>query len=367
MSSLLVRQAHEGDNEQLLKLSRDCPVLGPISFYQEREPRFFTLNELQGESYQVYVVESEDEIVGSISCALRWTYLNNQEFPTWYLGDLKIAPRMRGKGVLREFVTQASRLFWEKGKKADLGMSLIVKTNPASRVLTGVRPYMPHFVPLGTIRNYAIHLLFPKKGEDHYQVTRATGEDTEAMTDLLKRAYIQKQFSPVIESAGFWKRVEQTPGLGLHDFYLAKYQGRILGLVAIWDQQSFKKVKILSFSPSVRLYRSLYNLFARVLGFQPIPPPRSFLPYFYLTHLAIAGDDPAVFRALINRIHNDHLHSPYAFFTMGLPAGSPLENAMRGFFYHTFDSLAFAVMPRGSTWQKFDFHRRPLYIDTALT
>ncbi len=100
MASLLVRPAHEGDNQQLLKLTRDCPLLGPISFYQEREPRFFTLNELQGESYQVYVVESQGEIVGSVSCVLRWTYLNGQEVPTWYVGDLKIAPRMRGKGIL---------------------------------------------------------------------------------------------------------------------------------------------------------------------------------------------------------------------------------------------------------------------------
>ncbi len=367
MASLLVRPAHEGDNQQLLKLTRDCPLLGPISFYQEREPRFFTLNELQGESYQVYVVESQGEIVGSVSCVLRWTYLNGQEVPTWYVGDLKIAPRMRGKGILKEFVTQASRLLWEKGTRADLGLSLIVKTNPASRVLTGVRPYMPHFVPLGTIRNYAIHLLFPKKIKDRYQITRATGEDIEAMTTFLKRVYVQKQFAPAIESTGFLKKVEQIPGLGLNQFYLAKQEGRLLGLVGVWDQQSFKKIKILSFSPKVRLSRAFYNLLTRPLGARSLPLPGSFLPYFYLTHLAIEEDDPAVLRALLNRIHNDHLRSPYLFFTGGLLEGSPLENALNGFFYHTFDTLAFALMPRGSRWKQVDFHRLPLHIDTALT
>jgi hypothetical protein len=105
----------------------------------------------------------------------------------------------------------------------------------------------------------------------------------------------------------------------------------------------------------------------RPLGARPIPPPGSFLPYFYLTHLAIEGDDPIVLRALLNRIHNDHLRSPYLFFTVGLLEGSPLENALRGFFYHTFEALAFAVMPRGSRWKELDFHERPLYIDTSLT
>jgi hypothetical protein len=367
MSSLLVRPAHEGDNQQLLKLTRDCPLLGPISFYQEREPRFFTFNELQGESYEVYVVEFQGEIVGSVSCVLRWVYLNGQEVPVWYVGDLKIAPRMRGKGILREFITQVSRLLFEKGTGVDLGLSLIVKTNPASRALTGGRPYMPHFIPLGTVRNYAVHLLFSKRIKDDYQVTRATGEDIEAMTALLKSVYVQKQFAPAIEPAAFFKKVEQIPGLGLNQFCLAKQKGKILGLVGVWDQQSFKKIKILSFSPKIRLSRTFYNLLTRPLGARPIPPPGSFLPYFYLTHLAIEGDDPIVLRALLNRIHNDHLRSPYLFFTVGLLEGSPLENALRGFFYHTFEALAFAVMPRGSRWKELDFHERPLYIDTSLT
>lgn len=367
MASLLVRPAHEGDNAQLLQLTRDCPVLGPICFYQEREPRFFTLNEIQGESYQVFVVESEGEIVGSVSCVLKWVYLNGQEIPTWYIGDLKISPRMRGKGVLRHFIIQTSQLLWGNSTQTDLGLSLIVKTNPAVRVLTGVRPYMPHFIPLGTIRNYAIHLRFPKKIQDPYPITRATGQDIQAMTDLLKRVHSQKQFSPVIDPAGFLKKLKQTPGLDLSQFYLAKNRGRLLGLVAVWDQQAFKKIKILSYSPKVRLSRAFYNLWAWLYRFRPIPPPGSFLPYFYLTHLAIEGDDPAVLHALLNRIHNDHLRSAYLFFTVGLLSGSPLESAMRGFSYHTFDTLAFALMPRGSQWQKFEFHRLPLHIDTALT
>jgi len=367
MSSLQVRLAQDGDNQQLLQLTRDCPVLGPISFYQERDPRFFTLNELQGESYRVFVVESDNHIVGSVSCTLKWVYLNGLEVPIWYIGDLKIAPRMRGKGVLRSFVTQASRLLWETGAKVDLGLSLIVKTNPASRVLTGTRPYMPHFVPLGTIRNYAVHLLFPKKIDDRFQVTRATGQDIEAMTGLIRSAYAQKQFAPVIEPAGFLKKVEQTPGLGLHQFYLAKHQGRLLGLAAVWDQQVFKRIKILSFSPRVRLSRLFFNFFAKLFGFRPIPTPGSFLPYFYLTHVAIEGDDPAVLHALLSRIQNDHLKDSYLFFTVGLLQGSPLEQAMRGFFCHTFDTLAFALLPRGSRWEHVDFHRLPLHIDTALT
>lgn len=48
MSSLLVRQAQEGDNQQLLKLTRNCPVLGPISFYQKRESRFLPPMRSQG-------------------------------------------------------------------------------------------------------------------------------------------------------------------------------------------------------------------------------------------------------------------------------------------------------------------------------
>lgn len=367
VSFFVVRLAQEGDNEQLLRLTRECPVLGPICFYQERAPRFFTFNEIQGDSYRVYVVERGREIIGSVSCVLRWVYLNGLETPIWYVGDLKITPKMRGKGVLREFITQASKQLWERDPETELGFSLIVKTNPASRVLTATRPYLPHFMPLGTIRNYAVHLLFPKRERSCYEITHATGKDCEAITDLMQRVYVQKQFAPVIEPVDFWKKAEQTPGLGLRHFYVARKQGRLLGVAAVWDQQSFKKIKILSFSPRVGLSRIFYNLLTRILGSPPIPPPGSFLPYFYITHVAVDGDDPEVLRALLTRIHNEHLHSPYLFYTVGLPVGDPLENSMRGFYYHTFDALAFAIIPKTSHWQSFDFQHLPLFVDTALT
>ncbi len=367
MTPIQIRRAGEEDNAQLLQLTRDSPVQGRVSFYQERAPRFFALCEIQGESYRVYVAESDRRIVGSVSCALRWTYINGAECPTWYLGDLKIAPDMRGKGVLREFINRASESFWSEVPGADLGFSLIVKTNPASRVLPAGRAYMPRFVPLGTIRNYAVHLLSRKKGSSPYEIVRAAGEDAPAMAELMQKVFCRHQFAPVIDLPGFLKKVEQIPGLGLHNFYLAKQRGRIRGLVAAWDQQSFKKIKLLSFSPGLRISRSFYNFFTRIFAFRPMPEAGNYLPYFYLSHLAIVDEDPAVFRALMDRINNDHCYGAHLFFTFGLPAGSPLARSLHGYFYHTFDMLAFAIMPEGSRWQNKDLRQRPLYVDSAFT
>lgn len=367
MPSLEIRLAQETDNAALLRLTRDCPVEGPVSFCQERDPRFFTLNELQGDFFYIFVAEAAGRIIGSISLSRRRIYLDGRQVPAWYIGDLKIAPAWRGKGVLKQFITRTHRLLREKERGADLGLNLIAKSNPAVRILTGDRPYLPRFVPLGTVRNYAVHFLFRKKESAAFEVRRAGPQERDEIPRFLGRHYARRQFAPVVEPETFWEEVARTPGLGPGKFYVAKNNGKLAGVAAAWDQQAFKRIRVLALNPRVRLTRPFYNLAVRPLGLGPIPPPGSVLSYFHLSDLAVEGDDPEIFRALLVKIHNDYLGGPYLFFTVSLLPEGSLQKALRGFWCHTFDSLLFAVMPHDSPWHDYDFSRRPLYADTALT
>lgn len=98
-----VRLATEEDNEQLVTLTKLCPMEGRIAVCTERDPRFFTLNELQGHPYYLAVAQDHGgKIVGCASLALRNVYIDGKPTQCFYAGDLKIEPSARGTTVLRQ-------------------------------------------------------------------------------------------------------------------------------------------------------------------------------------------------------------------------------------------------------------------------
>lgn len=77
-----VREAHPDDNPALLALAEACPMQGDIGLCVSRRPDFFALNRLEGERWQVGVVDGPDGIpVGCVAVARRHVFLTAA--PCW--------------------------------------------------------------------------------------------------------------------------------------------------------------------------------------------------------------------------------------------------------------------------------------------
>src|SRR4051794_16520228 len=92
------RLATDQDNEQLIALSSLSGMQGQISLRIDRQPDFFRLLHLRGES-RVFVAETNQAIIGCVCVSLQQVYVGQQVLPLYYIGDFKVAPAFRNKGV----------------------------------------------------------------------------------------------------------------------------------------------------------------------------------------------------------------------------------------------------------------------------
>ena len=352
----VVRSATEGDNEQLLALTRLCPIEGKITHYNERGPRFFTLNELQGHPWYLAVAEDRNgEIVGCNSVALRHVYVDGVETLCLYGGDLKIAPSARRSTVLRQLYD------FLRAEVRSLGVQVeyttIVEGNNAARALSRNHPGMPLFHPIGHIRVCAINFLFRKRPSRAYAVDIATRADVSEIVALLNRFNSRHNFAPVWTEDRFEQALRTSPGLSLDFFYVAREGVKIVGMLTAWDQSAFQRTKVLNYPLSIMAWRYLYNPISHVLGFPRLPEKGGWLKQLYCTHLAIENDQPEIFTALLTRVYNDYRSKGYHSLTLGLAEEHPLWKGLKGFRFTSFRTVIYSVTELGRPWVGYDFSR----------
>ena len=97
---LVVREARSTDNAALVALAAACPMEGEIGLCVDRGPDFLALSRLEGERWQLGVVEAPGGgIAGCVLVAQRDCWLNGAPARVLYAGDLKVHPAYRGGPV----------------------------------------------------------------------------------------------------------------------------------------------------------------------------------------------------------------------------------------------------------------------------
>ena len=351
-----VRLATEADNEQLLALTRACPMEGSIALCTERDPNFFALTALQGDPTYVAVAEDGDgQIIGCASLAFRRVYVDGWETPCLYAGDLKVAPAVRGRAVvhrLHELLDEAVREL-----PVDLGYTSILVGNSAAESLAGSRRGMPLYRPLGRVRVCA--LVGASLGRRQPNgVTTATHDDLPELIALLNRFNAAHNFAPVWTESEF-ARVIEAPGLTLDRFHVVRESGRIVGALAAWNQAAFQRTRVLAYPRSLALYRAFHNLAALVRGGPRLARRGGILRQLSITHIAVEGSQPAVLHRLLASVWRQ---SGRRFvLTFGLAEGHALLAGLAGFRVHSFPTVMYALTRPGNSWAGHDFNGRPLF------
>jgi hypothetical protein len=68
----------------------------------------------------------------------------------------------------------------------------------------------------------------------------------------------------------------------------------------VWDPRAFKQTRIHGYAPRVARLRPILNPLLRLRGVPPLPRAGSTLAAAFLSHVAVDGDDPATFLALLD-------------------------------------------------------------------
>ncbi|MEO3786712.1 GNAT family N-acetyltransferase [Actinocorallia sp. B10E7] len=326
-----IREAVPEDNEALLTLAEQCPMAGDISLCVDRRPDFFALSRLEGDPWLVGVVDLGDGPVACAGVARREVYLNGSPTPIVYIGDIKVLPGARRRGLAREL------LHWTREKACELvgpdgvKLSTIMAGNePATRLFQEFTADGAPGAPRARLRSHSIQLLWKRRiRQAGLTVREAAPSDVPAMVEAWRRVASGRQLAPVHDEASFLEWIGAAPGLELSDYLVAFTPGgAVAGFLGLWDQHSFKQMRVVGYTPQLARVRTLTRVLAPVLKAPPLPEPGGELRYRSVVNPC--AEDPIVLSALLKSAANRLHGRGYSVLTIGLDAHDPLNDALRG-------------------------------------
>jgi len=363
------RQATPDDNEALLKVAAACPMEGDIGLCVERRPDFFSLNRLEGDNWSVGVVDDPDGVpIGCVAVAQRTAYLHGLPTPTMYVSDLKVHPEHRGTGAADALTAYArERCQVAGGDEIPTLLTILAGNRSMERRLSGPRG-LPNLHRFATIRSHSVSLLWRRRPPQPQpgRVERGRPDDIEEMAALWQRVAPQRQFAAVHDATSLAAWIEAAPGLDTSCYYLARDPaGRLAGFVGLWDQDSFKQMKVTSYSSKLAVVRSVFNAAAPLVGTPRLPPAGGALRYLTAVHVCVPGSTPGVLRSLLVHAYNDRRGQGYSFMTIGLDVVDPLAGALSGLLAQPTDIWA-CMATLGGPYKGPDIADRPLHHEIAL-
>ncbi len=350
------RVATEADNDALLELVRLCPMAGSVEIGADRAPRFFALNELQGDPWLVAVVLDEaGDVVGCAASAVRDVYVNGRPIRAAYLGDLRIAPRSRGKGILPRLGAFLLERITQSG--AELAYTTIVEGNRAAASVP-TRTEVVRYVPVAPIRVVALTSA-PRAPRD-IAVDTATAADVPEIARLLDARARRHQFGRSWSPDALARALRRMPGLSVDRFLVVRSQGRIVAALAAWDQRAFQQRLVLGYHGAMAAFRAAADLRAAVLRRPRLPRPGEAFRELHITHVAVADDDPRAFAALLAEAWR-RADGAYHLMSFGLAEGHPLLAALGRVRHARFHTMLYAIPGPGTPWEHTSFAGVPAH------
>lgn len=356
------RTAQPADNAGLVALAAASPMEAGLTICVRRDPDFFALNRIEGDRWDVGVVDGPaGDLVGCIGVAERLAFVHGVARRTVYIGDLKVHPAHRGRGVADELSRHAVRVSREMaGDDAPCLLTALAGNRGVERLLNGPRG-LPQLRRFATVRSHAIPLFFPRREARpvQYTVRRARDEDLEEMACVWRVVARERQFAPV----------QDTPpaDLSLDNYWLAHRTGtgRLAGFFALWDQHSFKRTHVVRYGARLGALRRVFNLAAPFFSAPRLPKPGAALRQLAAFQVAVPASEPGALRALLDQAYAEHRRSQYALITIGLDARDPLSGALHGLMAIPTTLHAYVATPAGA-YRGPELGDRPLHFETAL-
>lgn len=333
MSFVEYRLAQSSDDEALRSILRESPFAGSISLSLEREPNYFLASTIEGPFHQTLVTYDSHtgEIVGMGDRSVRPRWVNGEIKDIGYFSGLRGREKYRQGLAAARFLSKGFEGEHEQHKdgRAKFYLLSIVSDNDiARRILTSNLPHYPRLHPYTRMFTYAIHPARLKK-ESNLKITRGSFDLIPAILDCLTRYATRTQFAPHWTKDTLLSLL--TPALVIEDFFLAISGDRVIGCLALWDQQSFKQSVIRGYARNIARYRKLINLLSPLGGWSPLPEVGTRLNHCYACFPGVDDDDPEIFSALLRALYNEAARRNYDYFMLGLAENNPFHAIVKSY------------------------------------
>jgi len=328
---LIVREASAADNSQICAQMRRTAMPGRISLVISHDPSFFESMEVEGYGLRVIVGERDGQVVGVGLMAKRQMYVNGLPTEIGHVSTLRIDPSIRNTTAL----ARGFRLFkqWhEEDSGPPFYLCTILQENAlARRILTSGRAGLPASRDVGTLYTAAIPLIKrpPSRSPAGLSVVRGNAVKSEAIIKFLNRVGQDRQFFPVYTVEDLLRKDGVLRGLRQDDFHVAVIGDRIVGVTACWNQLPFRRIVVNGYSGGMRWLKPAMSPLTRLLKLAPLPNPGDAIQSTIAACIAIEGNEPKIFKALLTAILHAEYNTGKTFLMVGLMEADPLLSVAR--------------------------------------
>ena len=338
-----VRLATRADEPEIRALVGATAMPGAVAVRFAREPDYFEGTTIMGDPCDVVVVrERRTGRLAGFGCrAERRAFVNGRAQRVGYIGQIRAADGYRGRWL----VQRAMAWLRESGHTDLLYYGVVASENPRARELLVGRgaPGAPMRTRLAGLTTCAI-LLRPRRRPriPGVEVDAGTAGSIPEIVAFLREEGPRRQLFPAYTVEDFVDGATLR-ALTPQDVAVARRAGRIVGVMAAWDQAAYKQDVVVSYGPTLRRLRPAYDALGRVVGARPLTRPGAPISLSFAACTAVAGDDPAVLRGLLAACTERARRRGKAFLMLGLADEDPLLRVARAWLHVTYRSDLFTL------------------------
>jgi len=364
--SIHIGVATPADDASIRGLLRREPVPGRIAISFEREPDFSRGCGITGDNATVLVARDLDSgVIAGVACrSEREVFVNGTPMRLGYLGQLRIDRRYRGRWLVSRGMSLIKQLH-DRDPLPGYLTAVTVDNREAEGILVkNGRRRFPVFHPLASYCTLALPALPARRALPVAGVSSASAADIREIVRFLRTNGPRRQFFPVWSEA---KLISLTTrfGLRLEDLQIARRNGRIVGLIGVWDQSAYKQDVVRSYSGWFRLAVPLYNVSAPWLQRPRLPKIGERIRNAYAVMICIEEDAPSVFSDLLAATLHRAAARGLDYVLMGLDERDSLFKIARERAHIPYRSRIFlAEWPEGGHLHA-QLDRRPSYVEIA--
>lgn len=345
MTEPALRTLGPEDGPRLAALAEACPIEADFTLVFDRGPDFFRWPALVFDRWRYAGAEVDGRLVGACLAATRAGRGSAGFGPWFYLGDVRVHPEARGRGLVARMVDHLVDRAWDDVHE---GFGIVKRGNRAGEGAAGLLCDHPRFEgsPVAALDVVLLPVLGGFGGERGVEVRPATAADAPAIAACLGEHGEGRRFAPVPEAAEV-RRLFALPGLGPEAWRLAERGGRVVGALAAWDLDGVHGQRVLRYSPRAWPLRAGLGLLRRLRpGLAPLPEPGGRLRVLTTTH--VAAGEPGVLRALLGAVVGGAVGRGIHLVAVPFVGEDPLRPAVRGLVHQSFPSTVFHSRRRGA-------------------
>jgi hypothetical protein len=333
MSAYRFELATPADDPDLCHILAATPMEGRIAVAFHREPSWFAGAVVDGRCRQVIACRDlcTGRIIGFGCRSIREVFLNGAPGVVGYLSSLRVLPEHRKLGL----VARGFAFFRElhRDQRVPFYLTTIASGNTkAETILTSGRAGLPAYHPAGAFHTVVLPLLRRRPAAPScpgITIRPARLDDLPAVLAFLAATGPERQFFPRLRPDDFANPQGLMRGLALDGLLLAERGGRLVGTLAGWDQHEDRRSVVHSYGGALAWSRPVYNTWARLSGLPVLPPPGTPFRYLMGALPVVAGEDPAVFAALLETLRARVAGGPWTHLLLGLHERDPLLRVAR--------------------------------------